>query len=164
MPTPTYTLISETVLGSAQASVTFSSIPGTYKDLVIETVSIATSPNSGIWMQFNNDTGSNYSDTYLYGDGSAAASSRRTSQTSIKDVGLLFTSGLNVSSVNILSYANTNINKTVLIRYGAASVETGTAVGLWRSNSAITSIKLLSGFAGVDFASGATFRLWGIVG
>ena len=81
MPT-TYEPIATTTLGSAQTSVTFSSISGAYTDLVL----VINAGNSGgtgygIALQCNNDTGSNYSFTQLYGTGSAATSTRSTSTT-----------------------------------------------------------------------------------
>jgi len=59
MPT-TYEPIATTTLGSATASITFSTISGAYTDLVlvasITGVSVATDP----WIRINSDTGANF--------------------------------------------------------------------------------------------------------
>jgi len=75
----TYTPIATTTLGSAASSVTFSSISGAYTDLVLVGAGTLAS-NLYLNVKFNNDTGSNYSRTELYGDGSSAASYRESNQ------------------------------------------------------------------------------------
>ena len=65
----TYTPLSTTTLGSAQATVTFSSISGSYTDLVLVMNTIGTSAGGDVQVQFNSDTASNYSCTILYGTG-----------------------------------------------------------------------------------------------
>lgn len=164
MPTPTYDLIEEKVLGSAQASVTFSSIPGTYKDLVLEMLVGNTTDNWQINVTYNGDTGSNYSYTYLSGSGTAAASGRASSTAYVRAFANNGqpTSLSGTSLFNVFSYANTNVNKTSISRDGSASRGTEAIVGLWRSTSAITSLTLTN--AGNQFLSGSTFRLWGVAG
>ena len=75
----TYTPIATQTLGSAAASVTFSSIPQGYTDLVVVIGSATFSANSSLYFQYNGDTGANYSSTRLTGNGSSASSSRTTS-------------------------------------------------------------------------------------
>jgi len=69
----TYTPIATQILSSTTASVTFGSIPTFYTDLVLV---INGGHNSGLGyginIQFNNDTGSNYSSTVIRGNGSIA--------------------------------------------------------------------------------------------
>ena len=97
----TYVAIATNTLGSAAASVTFSSIPGTYTDLVIVTQAIsATADNVGI--RFNSDSGSNYSQTWLSGNGTSAISSRYSSSTS--GVTVLTISLVSLLIVTILSF------------------------------------------------------------
>ena len=163
MPAPTYDLIEEKVLGSAQASVTFSSIPGTYKDLVLEVVGTTTNTNGTyITLRFNSDSNSNYSETLLVGNGTSALSERDS------NVAVAFTGwqGNNVSvvNINIMSYANTNVYKTVLTRGGSDNNRVTASVALWRSTAAITSIEAKSNNGTNSFNSGCTFRLWGVSG
>jgi len=82
----TYTPIATTTLGSGAASVTFSSISGSYTDLVLVGQFTGSAANNQVSIRVGNgsvDTGSNYSFTQVYGTGSATASSQSTSDTSI---------------------------------------------------------------------------------
>jgi hypothetical protein len=158
----TYEAIATQTLGSAAASVTFSSIPGTYTDLVI-VVNCGNSIGNGYFLslQFNSDTGSNYSSTWLYADGSSASSVRESSTNRI------FcgwsTNAVSGTSfiINIQNYSNTTTNKTTINRFGAAAYRLGAIVGLYRSTSAITSVVINSESAS-NFLTGSTFSLYGI--
>jgi hypothetical protein len=168
----TYEPIATTTLGTAAASITLSSIPATYTDLRLVFVgySTYTSLNTGaIRLRFNADTGSNYSDTYLYGDGSSATSSRETSATSIYAGAIpdnvAGTSIVGIMTADIFSYAGST-NKTVLTT-SSSDLNTGNTlstltrtVGLWRNTAAITSITLVAGDP--NFNIGATATLYGI--
>lgn len=159
MGTPTYTLISETVLGSAQASVTFSSIPSTYKDLVMEVVGSG-STSISYYTQLNGDTGANYSTTWISGDGAAASSSRQSAMTAIWFGGVWTSIGNHQHQ--LMSYANTSVNKTMLGRSNNAGNQVSAMVGLWRSTAAVTSWTVYA--ASGTWSTGSTFRLWGVVG
>lgn len=160
----TYTPIATTTLGSAQTSYTFTSISGSYTDLVL-VANTATNTSSNYYLiQFNSDTGSNYSSTHLRGSGSAASSTRYTSQTSIfTSMGsTIDTTKLgSIMIAQIMNYSNSTTYKTVLIRDNNAATEVDAAVGLWRSTSAITSIKVSIGAN--NFDTGSTFTLYGIL-
>ena len=75
----TYDKIATYTLPSATSSYTFTSIPSTYTDLVLVVSARMTGGGgaSAIQLQFNGDTGSNYSITTLNGDGSSATSSKK---------------------------------------------------------------------------------------
>lgn len=152
----TYTPIATTTLGSAQASVTFSSIAGTYTDLVLISDSILVSGTGAGRIRYNSDSGNNYSDTYLYGDGSTAASGRDSNLTSI-DYNFIGTSR-STSVCHIQNYSNTTTYKTLVSRGNGGGI-TIAYVGLWRSTAAITSIEVIGAS---NFASGSTFTLYGI--
>jgi hypothetical protein len=156
----TYTPIATTTLGSAQATVSFNSIAGTYTDLVLVTDFSVTSAGD-FYLRFNSDTGSNYSVTIMVGDGTSAVSSRSSSTTYISpNYNSDQTSQRAIHNWSIQNYANTTTNKTALCRYNNASRQTVAAVGLWRSTSAITSITIARS-AG-NFDTGSTFTLYGI--
>ena len=160
--TGTYTLIASNTPGSATASVTFSSIPATYTDLVIVTQAIsATADDVGI--RFNSDSGTNYSQTWLSGNGTSAFSSRYSSSTSVYlDIyGSMGTSLFNNTNVQIMDYANITTYKTFLSRSNRAGSGVDAIVGLWRSTAAISTI-VLAPTAGVNFSTGSTFKLYGI--
>jgi len=151
----TYEPIATTTLGTSASSVTFSTIPGTYTDLVLVVNGTSTATN-GNEMQFNGDTGNNYSFTLLYGTGSAAVSSRN-SNISFAYAGRTNTNQ-SVSITQIMNYANTTTYKTVLTRASSNGDIVMANVSLWRSTSAITSLV----YAGATFNSGTVFTLYGI--
>lgn len=159
----TYEPISTTTLGSANNSVTFSSIPATYTDLIVvmNPTGVSSGGYVGGW-RVNGDTGNNYSNTNLYGSGSAGSS--RNSNTSFSyafnpDIGVGDSNSIGL--LHFFNYANTTNYKTVLTRYAQAGNGNFANVGLWRSTSAINSITLLM-YPSIDFDSGSTFTLYGI--
>ena len=162
MPTPTYDLIEEQVLSTTAASVTFSSIPGTYKDLVLEIVGTSTASNDA-YLVFNSDTTGNYSNTSLRGNGTAASSSRLTSTNGWIDYQTTGT-GLFNYTVHIMSYASTNVFKTYLSRFSAAGTGAEALVGLWRKSPAEAITSIAATMSGTTWASGCVFRLWGVSG
>lgn len=155
----TYEPLATTTLSSAQASVTFSSISGSYTDLVLVINDTNGTGSDALMIRLNGDTGSNYSNTRMRGDGSAASSARDSNQTSMN---IAFTSTTySTSIINLMNYANTTTNKTVIGRSSNGNVETKAGVGLWRSTAAITSITMITS-NGNSFQSGSTFSLYGI--
>jgi hypothetical protein len=154
----TYTPIATTTLGSNTAQVTFSSISGSYTDLLL-VINGGVTTQGPINVQVNSDTASNYSYTRLYGNGTTATSDRFASQPSF-DVAFLPNSLDNNSFVHFMNYSNTTTNKTILNRWNSTGF-TAAAVGLWRSTAAITSIKLFNA-SPYDLKQGSTFTLYGI--
>jgi hypothetical protein len=154
----TYEPISTNTLGSNTATVTFSSIPQTYTDLVL-VVNGVQSANQYVAIRFNGDTTSNYSQTRLYGDGTTATSDRQTSVTFGRlSAGNPTNRFLTICSIQ--NYANATTFKTWLSRSNLDLV--GAVAGLWRiSPVAITSLSVLT--TTVDtFLTGTTFTLYGI--
>jgi hypothetical protein len=159
----TYEAIASTTLGSTTQTVTFSSIPSTYTDLIL-IMSPANSAGSTVRMQFNGDTNTNYSDTYLKGNGTTAASLRNSNQAQLTlgdDADPTGTLGESVWVVQIMNYSNTTTYKTVLTRANVASADVEAVVGMWRSTSAINQIDVKQG-GSVTFSVGSTFSLYGI--
>jgi hypothetical protein len=161
--TATYEKIATTTLGSAQADITFSSISGAYTDLVIILNGAFTTAET-IGVQFNSDTGSNYSSTILAGSGSSASSGRNTNQTglTVGTNGYWTTSIIANSILNIQNYSNTTTYKTMLSRSNNASVGLDAIVGLWRNTAAINAIKLYGFYSGHSFITGTTATIYGI--
>ena len=155
----TYVPIAAQTLGSVASTVTFSSIPSTYQDLVLVFVAKNTGSLNNGKLNFNSDGAANYSGTYLQGNGSAASSGRVTSTSGIYTQEIS-TTDWTVTTVNIMNYINTTTYKTVLVRGGTASDRTAAWVGLWRSTAAITNIDVST--FGTNFVAGSTFTLYGI--
>ena len=160
----TYTPIATTTLGSAQSSVTFSSISNAYTDLVLIANTGFSSASNYAYLRFNSDSGSNYSTTILIGTGSSAYTSRTTNSTAAVIGGYYnyWPTTLTVMDIcHIQNYSNTSTYKTMLSRDANGSGETGAYVSLWRNTSAINSVTLI-GSSGSTFLSGSTFTLYGI--
>jgi hypothetical protein len=156
----TYTPIATTTLTGSSNTLTFSSIAGTYTDLVIASSASMPSSDDAFLVQFNSDTGSNYSTTFVYANGTTTYSGRITSSTSTVQ-GRAGNATFGTSYIQFQNYSNTTTYKTVLSRGGSASGLVVAYVGLWRSTAAITSIKLTSE-SGNNFSNGSTFTLYGI--
>lgn len=158
----TYEPIASQTLSSAASSVVFSSIPQNYTDLVLVVNCAISSGTGNSKIQFNSDTGSNYSETTLEGTGSSAVSGRYSNNTSIilEGSGFLSTTFSTVKIIQIQNYNNGATNKTCLIRNGSAGAGVDAIVGLWRNTSAINSITLST--TASTFVSGSTFTIYGV--
>ncbi len=166
-----YELIESSVLTSAQASVTFSSVPSSYKHLQIRAVVRSTGTgNPRVLVRYNSDSGSNYAYHNLYGDSSTVWSEYNTANT-----GWAFyfvpnssqTSGVFGAAIyDILDYSNTTKNTTTRVLGGSplsgVIYDVGIHSFLWMNTAAVSTI-LLSG-DGQDFAIGSRFSLYGIKG
>jgi hypothetical protein len=159
----TYEPIATTTLGSAAATIDFTSISSAYTDLRLVIVGKYTSAGGNTRITFNSDTASNYSSTRIAGDGTSASSDRLTNQTFQR---LNFdgnsTTIPDLLTVDIFSYAGSTF-KTSLItstedKNGSGSVIR--IVGLYRSITAISSITI--SLSSSTFASGTTATLYGI--
>jgi hypothetical protein len=164
-----FELIETQVLGSNVASVTFSSIPATYKHLQLRYTAQTNSNQSILRGRFNGDsTSANYSRHYLYGDGSSVGSSASANNGWLDfgplEVGTnLFTAGI----VDVLDYTSTNKNKTIRAlagRAGSANRNIALSSGGWFSASAVTSLTVSEAFFGQNLLTGSRFSLYGIQG
>lgn len=154
----TYEPIATQTLGSAALTVTFSSIPSTYTDLVIAATGLTTAGTT-LAMRFNGDTATNYSETYLLGNAGTASSG---GDTSVNKMYLFnwYSDSQGTGLINIQNYSNTTTYKTALMRGGQAGYNVWATVGLWRSTSAINQVALTGDAA--TFQIGSTFTLYGI--
>ncbi len=147
MPTNTYVALDKVTANGSVSSVTFTGISSAYTDLVIvfngNSTTAGSSANS-FRISCNGDTATNYSYTYLAGNGSSAASGRASNQTFWDAVDIAQASSTGMAILYFMNYANTTTFKTMISRSSVASVETLTAVNLWRKTpEAITSITLV---------------------
>lgn len=160
MPTSTYIPLANITLGSSASSVTFSSIPATYRDLVVVLNGKATAGGSGARLRVNGDTGTNYANIRMYGFSGGAGADNGTG--AFLDIGAMNTSDGYQSVVQFMDYSATDKHKIILMRPQESSLGAVLAnAGRWANTSAITSILV---YAGSDqFASGFTASLYGIV-
>lgn len=162
MATNTYVAIRTTVVPTATPSVTLdlTGITG-YTDLRIVYNGTISATGMDIRWRFNGDTGSNYSFTYLNGNGSTASSGRQSNTSYIASYATTGTSGAPGTILfDVMNYSNTTTYKTTLSRVSDAPVEVNAYVGLWRSTSAITSVTIFPNANNIT--AGSTFTVYGI--
>jgi len=151
----TYTPLATTTLGSASATVTFSSISSAYTDLVM-IIQATTAAGNAMTYQLNGDsTTTNYSVTGVYGDGSSAGSYRSSNNTLSGA-----SAAPNVAILNFQNYSNTTTYKTLLSRGNEINNDSRAVVSLWRNTAAVNQIVM--GINGGTYAAGSTFTLYGI--
>lgn len=164
---PAYELISTTILGSNTSSITFSSVPQTYKHLQLRVVGKLSSSYTA-FVRFNGvATLASYSSHRMYGDGSAAATQN---QSGNGDLGtLLFapeSAGSHYAAImDILDYSSTSKFKTTRTFNGGTGyswVQLGS--GAFLSTNAVTSITVRPDTGTDNFITGSRFSLYGIRG
>jgi hypothetical protein len=168
----TYTLIDSEVLASSAASVTFSSIPATYTDLVVRmSIRNSTAGAYGATGRFklNGDTATNYSVATLEGNGSSAGSNRISSQAYGQLTYNGYDAGGNTSNTfssiefyipSYLASQNKPISTFTATENNSTTGVLEVDANLWRNTAAITSIEIYSDTG--NFVSGSSFYLYGI--
>jgi hypothetical protein len=157
----------------SSATITFSSIPSTYKHLQIRV--IGRTPDalttSTAFMRFNSDTGTNYAAHWLYGDGSSASATGSATRSNVwvqlYYPGSSYNSNIHATSIiDIHDYASTTKNKTVRTFNGVDVNASGGYVnlvsGLWMNTNAVSSITI--DFNGQNISTTSVFSLYGIKG
>jgi len=158
------TLIQHTELASAQATITFSSIPQTFTDLYL--VVSARSNFSGVVadvrIQLNNAT-SNFSIKRLFGDGSGRASDAPSLDMVISNANTSTSSTFSNISAYIPNYASSNtksISADFVTENNATTAYQGISSILWNQTTAVSSIVL--DYNAGDFVQFSSATLYGI--
>jgi hypothetical protein len=141
-------------LGTNAATVTFSSIPATYRDLVV-VAHCNTGTNVDAFLYFNGDTAANYSFVSMAGDGSSATSVA----SSLANWGFIGTTRGNLIS-HIMDYSATDKHKTTLTRNNFSANTVRAFARRWANTAAITSVQLNANTQ--SWQTGSTFALYGI--
>ena len=170
-----WTLIESQTLGASAASVNLGSggtIPQTYKSLmlVISARSTQSAWSSGMYIGFNGNTSTLYSNRELYGYSTGAASRADTNSP-----GYVYAGAIPAASdtSNTFSCDQVVIPNYTTSQYKPFSCDvvdegnTSTAynanlwmtAGLWSSTAAVTSVQA---YSSVNFTSGSTFTLYGL--
>ena len=177
---PAYDSIATVTLGSAQSTISFTSIPSTYKHLQIRYIARSSQPQTFanfIVATFNSDTtiGNYYSRHRLNGRGDGTIYSDLSAGSFRSQVG--FVAGGSTTSnnfspgiIDILDYTSTSKNKTIRVLSGLAGQGTSTdndvafisSLYFPSTISAISTIDL--NVPGWNFAQHSSFALYGIRG
>jgi hypothetical protein len=167
MPTPTYTPLATVTLASAVSTVSFSSIPATYRDLIlitnIRTTKSATS--DAVFVRANSDSGSNYTRVGMFGNGSTTGSFTGTeSGYYLAVTGNTATSGVfDMNILQIMDYSAADKHKTALLRESENQITTVLAEAQrWANTNAITTLTVVPQ-TGPNLAAGSTLSLYGVI-
>lgn len=161
----TYEPIQTYTLGSAQSSISFTSIPQTYTDLVL-TIQLTTAAATNMRMRFNSNIALNYSTTHFDGTGSSVTTFRETTENGgLIDYNAAYPNGGSSSvsnyTININNYLNTTLFKSWLSTASNSTTGVSTTIGLWRVTNAINAIQIYTSSGG-NMSIGSTFTLYGI--
>jgi hypothetical protein len=109
MPTSTYVALATVTLASTDSEIVFSSIPATYRDLVLVTNFAESAVTGNIELRYNSDTGSNYSQVFMAGReyNSSAESSSGTFSLHYLNVGSRASGARSVNVLQIMDYSAT---------------------------------------------------------
>lgn len=153
-----WTPLANLTLSGSASTVTFSSISGSYRDLVLVISATNTVGNVGLRARLNSDTGTNYGFVLMDGNGSSAASTNNTNQTELQIGANRLAVGSTI--VHLLDYSATDKHKTTLTRTDFTDASTTTFAHRWASTAAVTTILLYP--SSNQFATGSTFALYGV--
>lgn len=165
-------IATQTVGAGGASSITFSSIPSTYKHLQIRWMAQHTGAvtDTSMAVQLNADSGSNYTQHRMYATGGGGAAISATSTTFMRSDRInspaSASSIFGVGVIDLLDYTSTNKNKTIRSFGGTDSNGSGFisfGSGLWLSTASVNSITLFGADAG-NLAQNSHFALYGIKG
>jgi hypothetical protein len=163
-------LIEKRVLSTSQTEIPFTGPWSQYMDLEIYVNAFFTTSGGadGIWIQFNNDSATNYSVFWF----------ESTRGTSINSSGISDYNGMWISyrpsgSASMPISCRTrmfDINRTDTVKHmvsrfgGGHEGFNGTYNGAWENTAAISSFKLVKGVGASQFLAGTTISVYGVKG
>ena len=170
---PTFKLIASSAVGAGGASsITFSSIPQTYTDLVLSLSLRHDSTAGDIRIRFNGSSSSIYSRINLYNSNGSAGSNSGSSQDAFYTSGTSDPSSYTASTFsncqfyipNYTSSNNKSLSKDAVTENNGTNIRLELSAGLWASSSAITSITVEANDGGTaaNFVQYSTAYLYGI--
>jgi hypothetical protein len=162
MATSAMTALATITLGTAQATVTFSSISGAYRDLRLVVNANSTALNGSILVRLNADAGNNYSYVVAEGNGATPASTAGTDTYMDFNANYLTLNSTTptVLTLDLLDYSATDKHKTALTRVSSSAQDVTMAATRWANTAAVTTLVVYAG--GATFAIGSSFTLYGI--
>lgn len=161
--------IADTTVATAQSSITFSSIPATYTDLILVTSLRSDNTNSDLALKVNS-VATGYSWRQVYGNGSTAASDTLSSQTTLNRAGRVNGSG---------TTTNTFCSNQIYIpNYAGSTAKSFSIEGLYEDNASANRMTLIAGLSsdtaaissitltidgGGNFVANSTATLYGVL-
>ena len=167
LPNSYESIATVTVGSGGTGSISFSSIPSTFKHLQIRSMTIYDSADRSGLIRFNSDSGSNYSWHWILGNGSAASATSTAPAThGLLGIGAASSANAPGASVlDILDYTDTNKYTTIKDLCGTDANGNGYASfrsSSWRNTAAVTSITIAPTTG--NWSQYSSFALYGIKG
>lgn len=170
------TLIASTTLGSNAASVTFSGIPGTYKDLIVQfSARLNTAESPPMFIRFNGDTSANYSRQFIRTSYNATNDADRTANTSVGAC-IFYVPGpsgtanaFGTAEITIPGYTASTAKQIGVLSSSpststtSAEVSLAISCGTWQGTAAITSLTIYNSNP-YDLVTNSAFYLYGLAG
>lgn len=158
----TYEKIATLTGTGSSDTLTLTSIPATYTDLVLVlNGSLNTAAN--VYMRMNNLSTAIYSQTVLSGDGSSASSYRHPAAGFSAFIYMGYAdTGITNYIIQFMNYSNTTTKKSAIHRHNNAGGQVSTSAMLWDSTAAISRIDLITS-NGATWSSATTANLYGIL-
>jgi len=165
MATNTYVALDKKTTTGSVASVEFTGISSAYTDLVLVMDYSLSDANASVFMRFNSDANTNYSNTVMSSTGSLKYTDKDSNLSNGIRVSANRTaqgaSTRQTNTIHIMNYSNTTTFKSIISRYSSVG-GAESYVGLWRKTpEAINTITFRFGGA-TNFETGSTFSLYGI--
>jgi hypothetical protein len=155
----TYEPIGTTTTSTAVTSVSFTSIPTTYDDLVLIANANYTSGSGDLNIRFNSDSGST---SYAYIRQLNGTPIQVGVSTGASSAVLTDNTPNSIQIIDVFEYKNTSVYKTFMNRGGNVTNNMGGVAGVWKSNNAIHTVTFHPEFSGSTWAIGSTFTIYGI--
>lgn len=158
MPTNTYKPLANVTLSSTASSVTFASIPATYRDLILVVEGLS-NVASNAFLYFNGDnTNGNYANVWALGNGS-------TTQSGIDGngayIGGIYGANRTLNIIQIMDYSATDKQKIRLNRMNVPGDQATMVAGRWANNAAVNSLRFTLGANTMSI--GTTLALYGVI-
>ena len=153
--------LATTTLGASASSVTFSSIPAGYRDLILVTHLPSVAALGGYFgVRYNGDSGNNYNEVFMFGTGGGSGTSVARSSIGGHFPLWDYTKNNAFITLQVMDYSASDKHKTTLARAQSPEYAQVTAAALrWASTSPITSMGIT--LEPRTFESGCTFSLYG---
>lgn len=155
--TPSYIALATTELSGGETAVTFSSIPSSYRHLVVSVSGVTNSISPALQLVLNGDTNSNYSYVFMYAESSGDVSG--TSTHTAAYVGE-FGDDKCFGQANIFDYSATNKHKLILTNSYKKGDRVDRFANRWASLNAVNSVQV--NLSTGSFNSGSRISLYGV--
>lgn len=161
MPTNTYTPLATITLTGTDSEIVFSSIPATYRDLILVASNTLTGSATNGFMKVNSDTGNNYNRVQMWGNGSSPLSYSASGDNGFYAIEFAGSGAVGAVVMQFMDYSATDKHKTILIRSNVAGSVVMASANRWGNTNAINTISIAPGSG--SFAIGSTFSLYGVI-